>query len=116
VNAGIILADVGNVGLLACAALTTAAVIAYAIRGRGSTAMPWWRSPFGLHLMVFMIAFAIVLDESAVFLVTSGQVLASAAPFRPDWFAWMRVISFTTLIPAVLAWRLWIILRPPGRS
>jgi hypothetical protein len=115
VNSAILLADIGNIGLLACAALTTASVAAYAIRGRGSTTMPWWKSPFGLHLMCFMIAFAIVLDESAVFLITSGQVLLHRAPpLRPDWFAWTRVISFTTLIPAVLAWRLWIILRPPG--
>jgi hypothetical protein len=117
VNAGILLADIGNVGLLACAVLTTAGVIAYAIRGRGSSAMPWWRSPFGLHLMCFMIAFAIVLDESAAFLVTGpGILVRQGLPGPLDWFAWLRVISFTTLLPAVLAWRLWIILRPPGRD
>jgi len=26
------------------------------------------------------------------------------------------VASFCTLIPPVLAWRLWLILRPPGRG
>jgi hypothetical protein len=113
VNAGIVLADTGNIGLLACAAIDTAAVIAYAVRAHGEHGR-WWRSPFGLHLMCFMIAFAVVLDQSAVFLLTGpGVLVAGPVPLRPDWFAWMRVISFAVLIPGVLAWRLWIILRPP---
>lgn len=113
-NAGIFLADAGNIGLVACAAIDTIAAVSYAIRARGGAHGAWWRTPVGLHLMCFMIAFAIVLDESAVYLVTSGQVLARVAPIRPDWFAWLRVASFCTLIPVVLAWRLWLILRPPG--
>lgn len=111
-NAGIALADTGNIGLLACAAIDTTAVISYAVRAHGEHGR-WWRSPFGLHLMCFMIAFAVTLDLSSVYLITSGQVLLHVAPVRPDWFAWLRVIAFVTLIPPVLAWRLWIILRPP---
>jgi hypothetical protein len=116
VNAGILLADTGNIGLLACAALTTASVIAYQATAHDGRHGRWWKSSFGLHLMSFMAAFAIVLDQSAAYLITSGQLLVRAAPFRPDWFAWLRVTSFVLLIPAVLAWRLYIILRPPGRG
>jgi hypothetical protein len=113
-NAGIFLADAGNIGLIACAAIDTIAAVSYAVRARGGEHGAWWRTPVGLHLMCFMTAFAIVLDESAVYLIASGQVLARFAPVRPDWSAWLRVASFCTLIPAVLAWRLWLILRPPG--
>jgi hypothetical protein len=114
VNASLVLADVGNFGLLACAAIDTAAVTAYAVRARGGEYGKWWRSPFGWHLMCFMAAFAVTLDLSAVYLITSHRLLLHVAPsLRPDWFAWLRVIAFVTLIPPVLAWRLWIILRPP---
>ncbi|HEY3652317.1 MAG TPA: hypothetical protein VGL33_30415 [Streptosporangiaceae bacterium] len=113
-NAGIFLADAGNIGLIACAAIDTTAAVSYAVRARGGTHGAWWRTPVGLHLMCFMAAFAVVLDLNSAYLITSGQVLARAAPVRPDWFAWLRVTSFCTLIPAVLAWRLILILRPPG--
>ncbi len=113
-NAGIFLADAGNIGLIACAAIDTTAAVSYAVRARGGGHGAWWRTPVGLHLMCFMIAFAVVLDQGAVYLLTTGGPLVSTAPpGRPDWFAWERVISFTLLIPAVLAWRLIIILRPP---
>lgn len=113
-DSGIFLADAGNAGLLACAAIDTAAVISYAVRARGNGHGAWWRSPVGWHLMCFMAAFAIVLDLSSVYLITTGQVLVRVAPpLRPDWFAWLRVLSFDLLIPPVLAWRLWLILRPP---
>ncbi|HEX8006586.1 MAG TPA: hypothetical protein VF482_09190, partial [Trebonia sp.] len=116
-NAGIILADAGNIGLIACGMLDTSSVIAYWVQAHGGDGGKWWRSPFGWHLMCFMAAFAVVLDMNAVYLFTTGQVLLhTAPPGRPDWFAWVRVISFCTLIPAVLAWRLFIILRPPGRD
>lgn len=112
-NSGIFLADAGNIGLIACAAIDTTAVIAYAVKARGGTHGKWWASPVGLHLMCFIAAFAVVLDMSAVYLLTSGQLLAAAASPRPDWFAWLRTASFDLLIPPVLAWRLWLILRPP---
>jgi hypothetical protein len=115
-NSGVFLADAGNIGLLLCAAIDTAAAAAYAVRARGGVHGSWWKTPTGLHLMCFMVAFAVVLDLNSVFLVTAGQVLVSVAPVaRPDWFAWLRVASFCLLIPPVLAWRLWLILRPPRR-
>jgi hypothetical protein len=115
VNAGVFLADAGNIGTVTCAAIDTAAVISYAIRARGGTHGAWWRTPVGLHLMVFIAAFAIVLDQAALFLLATDQVLVSAAPIRPDWSTWLRVASFCLLIPPVLAWRLYLILRPPRR-
>lgn len=116
-NEAVLLADVGNVGLAICAALDTTSVVAYWARAHDDQHGRWWKSPFGVHLMCFMLAFAIVLDQSVIYLLTGPGLLVSAAPgMRPDWFAWMRVISFTVLIPAVLGWRLYIILRPPGRG
>ena len=116
-TAGVFLADLGNLGLILSAALTTAAVAAYAVRGSGTHGvLPWWRSPFGLHIMLFMVAFAIVLDEAAVYLITTGNVIVHQVPFSADWFAYLRVLSYVVLIPAVLGWRLVIILWPPGRG
>ena len=112
-NSGIFLADAGNIGLIACAAIDTAAVISYAAKARGGKHGKWWASPVGIHLMCFIAAFAVVLDMSAVYLFTSGQVLPRVPVPRPDWFAWLRVSAFDLLIPPVLAWRLWLILRPP---
>lgn len=113
------LADTGDVGLLACAVIDTAATLAYAWLARGGQHPAWWRSPFGLHLMCFMAAFAWVLDLSVIHMLTTSGILIHRIPLataRDDWFAWLRVGSFTVLIPVVLAWRLWIILRPPGRK
>jgi len=113
VNSAVVLADAGNIGLILCAAIDTTAVTAYALRARGGHGK-WWKTPVGVHLMAFMVAFAVVLDETAVYLVTSHQVLLHVAPpLRPDWFAWLRGLSFVALIPPVLAWRLVLILRPP---
>jgi N-acetylglutamate synthase-like GNAT family acetyltransferase len=112
-NSGVFLAAAGNIGLVACAAIDTAAAVSYAVRARGGTHGAWWRSPVGLHLMCFMAAFAVVLDLSAAYLLATGRVLAAAPGYRPDWFAWLRVIAFDALIPPVLAWRLWLIWKPP---
>lgn len=114
-RAGLVLADIGNVGLLACAVIDTAAVVAYAVLDSGDARGRWWKTPFGRHLMCFMAAFAVVLDQSAVFvLAKGGPLVAVAPPGRPDWFAWVRVLSFAVLIPAVLGWRLLFIVRPPA--
>lgn len=113
-DSGVALADAGNLGLLASAAIDTAAVIAYAVKARGGTGHgAWWASPVGWHLMVFMAAFAVVLDLLAAFLIATGAVLVAVAPPRPGWWAWARVMSFDLLVPPVLAWRLVLILRPP---
>lgn len=114
-RAGIALADIGNFGLLVCAAIDTAAVIAYAVLDSGDKRGRWWKTPFGLHLMCFMAAFAWVLDQSAIFMFATGGPLVSVAPpGRPDWFAWERVLSFALLIPLVLGWRLLFIVWPPA--
>lgn len=114
-HAGILLADIGNLGLLACAAIDTTAVIAYAVLDSGERRGKWWKTPFGVHLMCFMVAFAVVLDQSAIYLlVNDGPLVSVAPPGRPDWFAWERVLSFALLIPLVLGWRLLFIVRPPA--
>ena len=108
------LADLGNIGAAVSAVLTTASVAAYAWRNRGDGHGRWWRSPTGWHLMAYMAALALVLDQGIIYmLTTTGLLLHSAPAFRPDWFAWERVISFDLLIPAVFAWRLALIIRPP---
>ena len=84
-SAGVFLADAGNIAIIISAAFTTAAATAYAVRGRGTSAvMPWWRTPFGLHLMAFMCAFAVVLDESAGRMIVTGTVTVQAVPFEAD--------------------------------
>ena len=116
-NGAVLLADAGNIGLTACAVLDTAGVIAYQFRAHGGDGGKWWKTSFGVHLMCFMAAFAIVLDQSVIYLLTGPGLLVRAAPgLHPDWFAWERTVSFAVHIPAVLAWRLYIILRPPGRE
>ena len=114
-NSGAFLTSAANIGLIVCAAIDTTAAVSYAVRARGGVHGKWWTTVVGRHLMAFMAAFAIVLDMSAVYLLTSGQVLVHAAPVRTDWFMWMRIVSFDTLIPFVLGWRLLLILRPPKR-
>jgi hypothetical protein len=113
VNSALILADAGNLGLIACAAIDTTATLTYAIKARGGSHGAWWRTPVGLHLMCFMAAFAIVLDMNSVYLIATGQVLLREVPFRPGWFDWLRSLAFLLLIPPVLTWRLLLILRPP---
>ncbi len=106
-NSALVLADAGNIGLLACAAIDTTAVTAYAVRARGGHGK-WWKTPVGLHLMLFMIAFAVVLDEAAF-----AIVMRWAGTRLPGWYPWLTTVSFVALIPPVLAWRLVLILRPP---
>ena len=115
-SAGVYLADAGNIGIIISAVLTTGAVVAYAVRSRGANGiLPWWRTPFGLHLMAFMMAFAVVLDESAGRMIATGTVTVHAVPFDAGWFVWLSVLSYLLLVVPVLGWRLWIIFWPPGR-
>jgi len=107
VNSALLLADAGNIGLILCAGIDTTAVTAYAIRARGGHGK-WWATPVGLHLMLFMIAFAVVLDEAAF-----AIVMRWTGTRLPAWYPWLTTVSFVALIPPVLAWRLALILRPP---
>ena len=64
--------------------------------------------------MSYMVALAVILDQGVIYmLATTGLLLRTAPPFRPDWFAWERVISYLVLITIVFAWRLVLIIRPP---
>ncbi len=106
-NSALLLADAGNVGLILCAAIDTTAVTAYAVRARGGHGK-WWKTPVGVHLMAFMIAFAVVLDEGAFAIIARWLRVP-----LPGWFPWVQTVSFVALVPPVLAWRLVLILRPP---
>ncbi|HEV2258593.1 MAG TPA: hypothetical protein VGS06_36190 [Streptosporangiaceae bacterium] len=113
-NQSLLLADLGNIAVTVSAVLVTASVIAYAVRNRGGKHGRWWRSPAGRHLMSYMAALAFILDQGVIYmLATTGLLLHRVPPFRPDWFAWERVLSYLVLITFVFAWRLVLIIRPP---
>ena len=115
-SSALLLADIGDVAVTASAVLVTASVLAYAWLARGARGPHgrWWRSWTGRHLMAYMAALALILDQGVIYmLTTTGLLLRKAPPFRPDWFAWERVISYCVLITAVFAWRLALIIRPP---
>ena len=113
-SSALLLADLGNIAVTVSAGLVTASVAAYGVRNRGARHGRWWKSPAGWHLMSYMAALAVILDQGVIYmLTTTGLLLRSAPPFRPDWFAWERVISYGVLVTAVFAWRLVLIIRPP---
>ncbi len=114
-SSALLLADLGDVAVTVSAVLVTASVAVYAVKNRGGTRHgAWWRSVTGWHLMSYMAALAWVLDQGVIYmLTTTGILLRHAPPFRLDWFAWERVISFLVLITFVFAWRLVLIIRPP---
>lgn len=113
-NSALLLADLGNIGITVSAVLVTASVAAYALRNRGDRHGRWWRSGTGWHLMTYMAALAVILDQGVIYmLATTGLLLRTPLPFRPDWFAWERVISYLVLITGVFAWRFVLIIRPP---
>lgn len=113
-RSALLLADLGDIAVAVSAVLVTASVAAYAWRNRGGKHGAWWRSPTGWHLMSYMVALAVVLDQGVIYmLATTGLLLRQAPPFRPDWFAWERVFSYLVLITFVFGWRLALIIRPP---
>jgi hypothetical protein len=114
VNQALLLADLGNIAVTVSAVLVTASVAAYALRNRGGRHGRWWRSVTGWHLMTYMAALAVILDQGVIYmLATTGVLPSRPPPFRPDWFAWERVISYAVLITGVFGWRLALIIRPP---
>ncbi|HEV2370931.1 MAG TPA: hypothetical protein VGS19_02080 [Streptosporangiaceae bacterium] len=113
-NQELLLADLGNIAVTVSAALVTVSVAAYALRARNDKHGRWWRSRTGWHLMSYMAALAFILDQGVIYmLATTGLLLRHVPPFRPDWFAWERVLSYLVLITTVFAWRLVLIVRPP---
>ena len=113
-NQALLLADLGNIGLAVSAVLVTASVAAYALRARNDRHGRWWKSRTGWHLMSYMAALAFILDQAVIYmLATTGLLLRRVPPFRPDWFAWERVLSYLVLITFVFTWRLVLIIRPP---
>lgn len=114
-SSALLLADLGNAGITVSAVLVTASVAAYAWRNRGGGHRGrWWKSTAGWHLMSYMAALAVILDQGVIYmLATTGLLLRHVPPFRPDWFAWERVLSYLVLITFVFTWRLVLIIRPP---
>ena len=113
-NQELLLADLGNIAVTVSAVLVTVSVAAYALRARNDKHGRWWKSRTGWHLMSYMAALADILDQGVIYmLATTGLLLRHVPPFRPDWFAWERVLSYLVLITAVFAWRLVLIIRPP---
>lgn len=113
-NQALLLADLGNIAVTASAVLVTVSVAAYALRARNDRHGRWWKSPVGWHLMSYMAAMAFILDQGVIYmLATTGLLPRRVPPFRPDWFAWERVLSYLVLITFVFAWRLVLIIWPP---
>lgn len=84
---------VGTIGLYLSAVIATVGFLAFARLAR------FWRSRGGWHVFWYMLMVAWVLD------------LASLSHWGdPPWFEWLRLGSFAVGMPAVLAWRSWIIL------
>ena len=83
----------GTVGVYLSAFLSTAAFVAYASTAR------FWQSQGGWHVFWYMLMISWALDLAVV------RALFGDAP----WFAWLRAGTFAVGMPAVLAWRFWII-------
>lgn len=94
-------ASIGNVLLLISAGFSTLGPMLYAILPH--TRHTWYKDQVGLHLMAYMSVFAVVIDLAVISVVTG-------ATRQDDWFAWIRTVVFV-LVPIVLAWRDWIVVR-----
>jgi hypothetical protein len=82
----------GTIGVYLSAAMATVGFVGFALLAR------FWSSRGGWHVFWYMLVLAWVLDMGTV-----------AHLFDPPWFTWLRVGTFTVGMPAVLAWRSWII-------
>lgn len=84
---------IGTIGLYVSAVIATVGFVAFAATAR------FWASRGGWHVFWYMLVIAWIL------------VLTSIAHFVHDtvWFMWLRVLSLAIGLPAVLAWRSWII-------
>jgi hypothetical protein len=84
---------IGTIGLYVSAVIASAGFTVFAVTAR------FWESRGGWHVFWYMLVVAWILD------------LTSVAHFVHDtsWFMWLRVLSLALGLPAVLAWRSWII-------
>ncbi len=85
--------DIGNVLLMLTAALAGAIVLVYATTR-------WWETAAGRNVMAFMACVAAVTGLHVLRLWYVGGLV----------FLWLRVAVFA-LVPLVLAWRLWMLIR-----
>lgn len=85
--------EIGTIGLYVSAVIATAGFAIFAATAR------FWASRGGWHVFWYMLVIAWILDLSTI------------AHFVHDtaWFMWLRVLSLAIGLPAVLAWRSWII-------
>ncbi len=88
-------AEVGNAALVSTFLLCLAFVLIYAATSR------WWQYEAGRNMMALMAALAAVTGLGTLRLVYLGGGEA---------FLWLRVAVFA-FVPAVLAWRLWMLIR-----
>lgn len=91
---------IGDGLIVLCATLAACCVVAYQVTTGGQ----WKTSEYGRHLMAFTASVAGVLSLGAVRIIAVDVFEA----VDPAWFQWLRLVVFATL-PAVLAWRLWLI-------
>lgn len=95
---------VGNVGLILASLPANVSVVAYHLSTRRRAGRPdvvrWWESPWGRHLMVFMVAFALVLDLGLVRLAFGDSW----------WFAGLRAGAYLLLV-AALYQRSWLMIQ-----
>jgi hypothetical protein len=84
---------IGTIGLYVSAVIASAGFAGFAVTAR------FWESRGGWHVFWYMLVIAWILD------------LTTVAHFVHDtaWFMWLRVLSLAFGLPAVLAWRSWII-------
>jgi hypothetical protein len=69
-----------------------------------SVVAPWWRSPLGRNVVALDASISMTLLPSVV-----HHFFGVSAALDPV-FTWFTVISFG-LVPCVIAWRAWILLR-----
>ncbi len=85
--------QLGTIGVYLSAGASTAGLAGFVLLAR------FWRSRGGWHVFWYMLMITWVLDMIVV------RDLLGDSP----WFVWLRAGTFAVGMPAVLAWRSWII-------
>lgn len=96
---------IGNVFLVVSAVPATISVIAYDLSTRrhiqpDGRRERWWSSGWGLHLMTYMMAIALVLDLGVIRLVFG----------ETEWFFVLRSAAYLLLVVA-LYHRMWLLIQ-----